>query len=56
MITVTDLHIDLGEFHLSNIALDVDENEFFIIMGPSGSGKPFCLRPLPDWLSQRAVP
>ncbi|MCK5913504.1 MAG: ABC transporter ATP-binding protein [Desulfuromusa sp.] len=43
MISVTDLHIDLGEFHLKDINLEVEENEFFIIMGPSGSGKTILL-------------
>jgi len=43
MITIRELNIDLQEFHLRNINLDIAENEFFILMGPTGAGKTMLL-------------
>jgi molybdate/tungstate transport system ATP-binding protein len=43
MITIQGLNIDLREFHLQDIDLDVAENEFFILMGPTGAGKTVLL-------------
>ena len=43
MITIQGLNIDLREFHLRDINLDVAENEFFILMGPTGAGKTVLL-------------
>jgi molybdate/tungstate transport system ATP-binding protein len=43
MITIRGLNIDLREFQLRDINLDVAENEFFILMGPTGAGKTVLL-------------
>ncbi len=43
MISVEDLNISLQGFNLSNINLSVEDNEFFILMGPTGAGKTVLL-------------
>jgi len=43
MITIRELDIDLRDFHLRNINLEVAENEFFVLMGPTGAGKTVLL-------------
>lgn len=39
MIEVKNLSVDLGEFVLKDISLDIEEGEYFIILGPTGAGK-----------------
>ena len=39
MIEIKDLSIDLGEFHLRNITLDISEGEYLVLLGPTGAGK-----------------
>ena len=43
MITIRGLEINFRDFHLRDIVLDVGENEFFILMGPTGAGKTVLL-------------
>ena len=43
MITIEDLNISLPEFNLRDINLSISENEFFILMGPTGAGKTVLL-------------
>jgi molybdate/tungstate transport system ATP-binding protein len=43
MISIQGLNIDLRDFHLRDINLEVVENEFFILMGPTGAGKTVLL-------------
>jgi molybdate/tungstate transport system ATP-binding protein len=43
MIAIRGLDIDLRDFHLRDINLDVAINEFFILMGPTGAGKTVLL-------------
>ena len=43
MITIEDLNIRLLDFNLHNIKLEIGENEFFILMGPTGAGKTVLL-------------
>jgi molybdate/tungstate transport system ATP-binding protein len=43
MITIKDLNVRLLEFNLHNITLNISENEFFILMGPTGAGKTVLL-------------
>ncbi len=43
MISIQDLTINLKEFNLYDINLSVSENEFFVLMGPTGAGKTVLL-------------
>lgn len=43
MIRVEDLNITLPGFNLPDINLGIEENEFFILMGPTGAGKTVLL-------------
>lgn len=43
MISVKNLHVDLGDFVLNDINLTVDKGEYFIILGPTGAGKTVLL-------------
>ena len=40
---IEDLSVDLGEFQLKNINLDVNEGEYVTLIGPTGSGKSVLL-------------
>jgi molybdate transport system ATP-binding protein/molybdate/tungstate transport system ATP-binding protein len=40
---IRDLCVDLGEFHLREIALEVAAGEYFVILGPTGAGKTILL-------------
>ena len=43
MISIRDLKVDLGEFVLQDINLDIASGEYFIILGPTGAGKTVLL-------------
>ncbi|MBN1381475.1 MAG: ABC transporter ATP-binding protein [Deltaproteobacteria bacterium] len=43
MIETDRLHIHLGDFRLRDINVSVEENEFFVLMGPTGAGKTVLL-------------
>jgi len=43
MIEVKNLYVDLGEFILEDISLDIEDGEYFIILGPTGAGKTVLL-------------
>jgi len=43
VIQVKNLYVDLGDFLLQDISLNVDEGEYFIILGPTGAGKTVLL-------------
>ncbi len=43
MITIEDLHIDLGEFALRGIDLEVEDGDYLMILGPTGAGKTILL-------------
>ncbi len=43
MIEVKGLCVDLGEFVLKDITLDIQEGEYFVILGPTGAGKTVLL-------------
>jgi len=42
-VQVRDLWVDLDEFHLREIDLDVTPGEYFVILGPTGAGKTVLL-------------
>jgi len=39
MIEIKDLSIELGEFHLRDIDLTVNDGEYMVVLGPTGAGK-----------------
>lgn len=39
MIKVKKLSIDLGEFHLRDVDLQINEGEYMVLLGPTGAGK-----------------
>jgi molybdate/tungstate transport system ATP-binding protein len=43
MIRIEDLHIRLPDFSIDNVNLDIQSGEFFVLMGPTGSGKTLLL-------------
>ncbi len=43
MITIRDLSAHLGDFSLKRINLEITEGEYFVILGPTGAGKPVLL-------------
>jgi molybdopterin-binding protein len=43
MIELKNLSVNLGEFVLNDISLNIEEGEYFIILGPTGAGKTVLL-------------
>jgi molybdopterin-binding protein len=43
MIAIKNLKVDLGDFLLQNINLDIEPGEYFIVLGPTGAGKTVLL-------------
>jgi len=43
MIKINNLSVSLGNFNLYNINLEIEENSFFVLMGPTGAGKTVLL-------------
>jgi molybdenum ABC transporter ATP-binding protein len=43
MIALKNLQVDLGDFQLRDISLEVEKGEYFIILGPTGAGKTVLL-------------
>ncbi|MBN2254899.1 MAG: ATP-binding cassette domain-containing protein, partial [Deltaproteobacteria bacterium] len=54
MIRVEDVNIRLGEFTLRDINLAIDENEFFVLMGPTGAGKTVLLEAIAGLIPLRS--
>ncbi len=46
MIRIHGLNVTLPEFRLRDICLDIEENQFFVLMGPTGAGKTLLLEAL----------
>ena len=64
MINLCNVSKSLGEFKLKNINLRIEDNEYFVILGPTGTGKTVILEVIagmyrPDqgavWLNKRDV-
>jgi molybdenum ABC transporter ATP-binding protein len=43
VIAIKNLGVDLGEFQLQEVNLEVEQGEYFIILGPTGAGKTVLL-------------
>ncbi|WP_027400380.1 ABC transporter ATP-binding protein [Anaerovorax odorimutans] len=43
MVCVNNFSLALGDFHLNQICLDIEEGEIFAILGPTGAGKTVLL-------------
>ena len=39
MISLKNLNVTFDSFELRGINLEIQENEFFVLMGPTGAGK-----------------
>jgi molybdate/tungstate transport system ATP-binding protein len=44
MLRVSDLHLGIGEFELQNVCLHLADEEYFVLMGPTGSGKSLLVK------------
>ncbi len=42
-VQLKDLWVDLGQFHLRHINLDIPAGEYFVVLGPTGGGKTVLL-------------
>jgi molybdate transport system ATP-binding protein len=43
MLTIESLSIQLGEFSVQDISLEIADGEYFILIGPTGAGKTVLL-------------
>ena len=43
MIQMNNLNINLADFNLTDINLNIEKNQFFVLMGPTGAGKTVLL-------------
>jgi ABC-type sugar transport system ATPase subunit len=46
MIAINDLSVHVGDFSLSDIDLQIDDQEYFVILGPTGAGKTVLIESL----------
>lgn len=53
-ITVEDLHINLGEFHLRDVSFSLERGDYMMIIGPTGAGKTILLESIAGfWKPER---
>ena len=43
MLEIKDLCVQMGKFFLKNVTLEVHDGEYFVLLGPTGSGKSVLL-------------
>ena len=43
MIQIRQLQISMGDFQLGPLDLDIDKSQYFVLLGPPGSGKTILL-------------
>jgi len=43
MVRIKNLKVDLGDFVLQDVSLDIEQGEYFIVLGPTGAGKTVLL-------------
>jgi len=46
MISIENVSKRLGEFHLDDVSFEIEDNEYFVIIGPTGAGKSILLETL----------
>ncbi|WP_275936049.1 ATP-binding cassette domain-containing protein [Clostridium haemolyticum] len=46
MLKIQHLHKKLGDFKLTDINLEIEKGEYFVILGPTGTGKSIVLETL----------
>lgn len=51
---VNNLNVELGEFHLKDVDLKIDKNEYLVIIGPTGSGKSVLLETIAGFYKQNS--
>jgi len=53
-VSIRNLTIDLKSFHLQTISLEISAGDYFIILGPTGSGKTVLLETIAGLHKPRA--
>jgi ABC-type sugar transport system ATPase subunit len=43
LIRIKDLTVDLGEFVLKGVNIEIERGEYFVVVGPTGAGKSILL-------------
>lgn len=46
MLEIRNVSKDLGQFKLNNVSLEIEDGEYFVIIGPTGAGKTILLETL----------
>ncbi|MDY6912124.1 MAG: ABC transporter ATP-binding protein [Chloroflexota bacterium] len=54
MISIKSLCVDLGDFVLQDATLDIQQGEYFIILGPTGAGKTVLLETIAGLYSSKS--
>jgi molybdopterin-binding protein len=53
LIRIEDLTVDLGEFILKDINLEIERGEYFVVLGPTGAGKSVLLETIAGLYQQK---
>lgn len=54
MIRIDNLSVTRGDFHLQDINLEIEEGDFFVIIGPTGAGKTVLLESIAGLIAPRS--